>query len=192
MAPIICCIDGNIGAGKSTVLNVLSEKGYAVFQEDLSDWIWCLERYYSDQDRWAFTLQMAILKSMSSQYKKINTMPNDVVFIERSPISSMIFTKTIFKAGNLTEQELALVQEFNELVGWKPDLTFKLDTCAEKCLERIKSRNRPCEQNITLDYLNLLEQEYNQLDSVSISTDLGPEDTCKIIMYLITNFYTYR
>ena len=40
VVPLICCIDGNIGAGKSTILNKLKEEGYLVFEEDsgLSNW----------------------------------------------------------------------------------------------------------------------------------------------------------
>jgi deoxyadenosine/deoxycytidine kinase len=158
------CIDGNIGAGKSTVLDELKSRGYWVFQEDLPNWNWCLDLYYKDPKRWAFTLQMAILNSMTKQYDIIKNLPNDLVFIERSPASGMVFTRNSLLNGDLTFPEFLLVENFYNRIGLISTKTFKINTPVDECLKRIKSRNRQCEQEISLLYLQQIDDEYNSLD----------------------------
>ena len=62
--PKIICIDGLIGAGKSTILEKLKKKGYYVFKENLDEWGYFLDLFYKNKPRWAFTLQIAILNNL--------------------------------------------------------------------------------------------------------------------------------
>jgi deoxyadenosine/deoxycytidine kinase len=169
MYPKIYCIDGNIGAGKSAVLDELSSRGYFVYKEELESWGWCLANYYSDFDRWAFTLQMAILQSMANQHINIKATNAPVVFIERSPASGMVFTRNSFRRGFLSANEMSLVESFYNLFGWAPHTTFKIDTLVEKCFERIVNRARECERDLTIDYLRVLEEEYNSTKYTSVA-----------------------
>ena len=59
---MIVVIDGNIGCGKSTVLDALSERGFLVHKEAIE--MWPLEKFYEDQSRWAFMMQIAVFDSM--------------------------------------------------------------------------------------------------------------------------------
>jgi deoxyadenosine/deoxycytidine kinase len=109
----IFCIDGNIGAGKTTILNELKNRGYCVYEEELSEWGELLNRFYSDQKRWMCTLQVAILHSMQQQYKNlVQTQDNNqkIVFIERSPQSSMIFVKNGVKQGFIDNEEANVIK----------------------------------------------------------------------------------
>lgn len=163
MSPYIICIDGNIGAGKTTLLNKLEQKGYVIFKEPIHSWIWILTNCYSDPKRWAFTLQTAILQSMSELKKQIEESNSKLVFVERCPVSTIAFTDMWYSQGCLSEGELKLIQNLYDLIGWIPDLTIMLNTNSNKCLERITSRGRDCEKSMTLNHLIEVESKYNNI-----------------------------
>lgn len=159
----IFCIDGNIGAGKTTILNELKNRGYCVYEEELSEWGELLNRFYSDQKRWMCTLQVAILHSMKQQYKKLIQTPEDFVFIERSPQSSMIFVKNGVKQGFIDDEEANVISNIYNDLYWKPDKVFYLNTDVNLCYDRMKLRGRECEKSVTKDYLQFIHDEYSQL-----------------------------
>lgn len=161
----ICCIDGNIGAGKTTILNELKLRGYPVFEEELKDWGELLNRFYFDQKRWMCTLQIAILHSMSKQYEKIQNHSSPIVFIERSPQSSMIFVKNGVNQGFLDNEEANVIKNIYNALYWKPDKVFYLNTDVDVCYERMKKRGRDCEKNVTKEYLKFIQTEYLSLYS---------------------------
>jgi deoxyadenosine/deoxycytidine kinase len=183
MPPIVCCIDGNIGAGKTVVLDELERRGYAVFREDISGWGWCLNAYYADQKRWATTLQVAILSSMAVQKRKISSITAPVVFIERSPVSGMVFTRVNFKRGFITADELKLIESLQQHIGWRPDVTMMLTTPVDICVDRISKRNRDCEKEVDASYLIDLAHEYALAPGVTYldHTGLRAEIADKVI-----------
>lgn len=174
----IYCIDGNIGAGKTTILNELKLKGFCVFEEDLSQWGELLRRFYLEPKRWMCTLQTAILHSMNQQYTKLidietsieksfeiekNRAAEAIVFIERSPQSSMIFVKNGVKQGFLDNEEANVIKNIYDVLHWKPDKVFYLNTDLDVCFERMKKRGRECEKNVTKEYLQFIQIEYSNL-----------------------------
>jgi len=183
---LICCIDGNIGAGKSTVLAELNRRGYRVFKEELTSWGWCLSNYYQDPKRWAFTLQMAILRSMANQYSAINADDAKVVFVERSPESGMIFTRNSWRHGNMTTDEMNIVGDFYKLFGWTPHITIKLHTPVELCLARVMDRNRACEKSITINYLRDLDREYETLNAIRIDGTVSAVEIADTITDIVS------
>lgn len=83
---IIISLDGNIGAGKSSILKELKNIGYIIFPEDIDTWQPILDNFYNDPKRWSFTLQIAIINNLRDQYNQINELlqTNSFVFIEKS------------------------------------------------------------------------------------------------------------
>jgi deoxyadenosine/deoxycytidine kinase len=159
--PRICCIDGNIGTGKSTVLNKLKDEGYLVFEEDLSNWGTLLDFFYQDPKRWMCTLQIKILTSMRSQYERMRAHKGDTyVFVERSPISSMIFIENGVKNGCLTKDEETLIHDIYDRLAWKPDISFYINTDVDTCFARMRTRNRECERDVDISYLQFLHEGY--------------------------------
>ena len=170
MAPYIVCIDGNIGAGKSTLLAELKKKGYAVFEEDTTgnarhDWLWALDNAYADPKRWAFTLQIAVLKSMATQRDQMERMDEPIVFIERCPVSTMVFTNIWYEKGCLTPNELRLIEGIYELVKWEPDYTIVIDTPPDECYMRMNDRGRKCETDLPFSHIVSVDSEYSKLYS---------------------------
>lgn len=168
--PYIVCIDGNIGAGKSSLLNELESKGCTVFREQndgsyINDWLWALDNCYSDPKRWAFTLQISIIMSMAEQKRSIDKINQPIVFIERCPLSTIVFTNIWRNQGCLTDREFNLINELNSMLEWKPDLTLMLTTPPHECFQRVVKRGRECETGISLDYITRVANEYDRVYS---------------------------
>lgn len=99
-------LEGNIGAGKTSILQKLQDMGFKVVFENLEAWSPFLELFYSDQSRWSFALQTVILEDMNRQKRSAESYDlSEVpyVFFERSPASSMIFARLTHASGNLTD-----------------------------------------------------------------------------------------
>jgi deoxyadenosine/deoxycytidine kinase len=184
--PKICCIDGNIGAGKSTVLNELKSRGYLVFEEDLDNWGTLLEKCYSDPKRWMCSLQIKILHSMRNQFEIISEHDNlyhKFIFIERSPLSSMIFVENGFLNGNLDSEELDLICQVYKNLFWNPDISLYIETSVEECFKRKIKRNRKCESGVSKNYLQYLHEKYVELYKKSDKCFIidGQSKTSKIV-----------
>jgi len=163
MAPYIICIDGNIGAGKSTILDEMKNRGYTVYTEDIHDWMWVLDKCYIDSTRWAFTLQIAALNSMVSQKKYIDQLESQIVFVERCPVSTMVFTNTWYSKGCLTDDEYILLKKVYELVTWSPNITFMMTTDCNTCYDRMNCRGRTCEKSLSIEHLKEVQNQYDAL-----------------------------
>jgi deoxyadenosine/deoxycytidine kinase len=187
MDPIICCIDGNIGAGKTTVLQELKRRGHIVFEEDVDDWLPLLERFYADQARWSFALQLKILHSLSSQYERMKCIKAPVVFVECSPKSCSIFSRNAHDCKFMTSVEYNLFNDYyRSLNPWKPDVLINLKTSVDKCLERISLRSRVGETVIDRNYLSQLESLYaevfDETETVLVDGHQSPEQIADQIL----------
>lgn len=144
-------IDGNIGSGKSTQLDLLKTKGFKIFKEPIDDWP--LELFYSDKSRWGFLLQMKILLSFAHA-------PQNHIF-ERSMLSSKdVFWWNLRANEIVTEAEDKIYKEWYHKVAWYPTVTIYLSSSPEKCYERIQSRNQSGDVGVTLKYLQDIHMYY--------------------------------
>lgn len=164
--PKIICIDGNIGCGKSTLVQKLA-KSYLAFEEPVKKWS-ILKDFYENQEDYAFPFQLQILFSYHDIYKKIWNI-NDVVVIERSPYSSKnIFLKLLSSKypNSFTENKLEVYNEIYEKLKFKIDyfIYIKIEEPTE-LMTRIKNRNRLEEANIPYDYISELNGVYNSVYS---------------------------
>lgn len=160
---VIISIMGNIGCGKSTVIkrlqreNKIDEINY--FEEPLDKWGDWLELFYSNQEKYAFSFQMKVLKDFlfSKEYSK------KPIVCERSPYESkVIFAKALLDDGKMNEKEYELLNDYHEIIAWKPDVIIYLNVSPKVCNERINVRNRKCENGIPFEYLETLHNNYEQ------------------------------
>ena len=143
-------IDGNIGAGKTTQLNMLEDLGHRVMREPIEQWP--LELFYSDPQRWGFLFQMIILDTLK--------VCDDINIYERCPVSSLkVFWEILDKHP---EEDKAYRSYFNK-IGWKPDLYIYISTPPERCIERIRARTQDGDTSVSLDYLKILEEKYMKM-----------------------------
>lgn len=158
----VVCVDGNIGAGKSSALCKLSKLGYTVYEEP-HDWL-LLDKCYKNPREWSCVFQMSVLRSMAEMKLSFEQQTSETVFIERCPESCMVFTDKLHADGYMTDDEHSRVVQLYETIGWKPDLTILIDTPAEECFARMKQRGRDCEKNVTIDYIKSLADGYAKLN----------------------------
>ena len=154
-------VEGNIGAGKTSFATMISQDFNAkLILERFKDNPF-LPKFYEDQSRYAFSLEMSFL---ADRYQQLSDdlaqydLFKDFVISDYDVFKSLIFAKI-----TLQEDEYSLYHKlfnlmYKELV--KPDLYIYLYQDTERLLENIKKRGRDYEQNIGKDYLTQINKSY--------------------------------
>ena len=152
--------EGPIGAGKTTLAQLLAmHLGATLILEDV-DGNEFLPDFYADRERWALGTQLAFL---ISRYEQLRTIPPS----RSKPVVSD-YTKAkdpIFARALLHDREVELYERLS--VGLdasvsRPDLTVYLDARNDVLLDRIRRRNRPYETSIDAAYLEALRNAYTR------------------------------
>ena len=154
-------IEGVIGAGKTSLARLLSEKHNAKLVLEQFEENPFLPKFYEDRQRYAFQTQLAFL---ASRFKQQQNMLSKDLF-QSTTISDYIFDKDrIFARLNLDDDEMGLYDNiFNIMSGIsaQPDLIIFIQSSVERLLENIDKRGRDYERHITEDYLRELNDAYN-------------------------------
>ncbi len=181
---LLCSIEGNIGAGKSTSLSYLRDKhGHTIMLEDISEWGFLLKKFYADPVKWSFVLQVAILDNMCRQVKALiqssSTSKNPIVLMERSPASSYLFAYNSHVSGHMTRTQFQTYRVyFMERVRELPPIAHVyIKLSHPKCFERVKKRCRKGEKPITRSYLQKLEELHDKMFMGSSHTIICEGDT---------------
>ena len=165
-------IEGNIGAGKTTLTTRIAEDFNAkTVLERFADNPF-LPKFYEDQSRYAFPLEMSFL---ADRYQQISDdLAQFDLFKDFIIADYHIFKSLIFAKVTLTEDEYRLYRKLFEIIYKempKPDLYIYLYQNTERLLENIKIRGRSYEQEIPADYLDKINRGY--LDYIKSQTDLN-------------------
>lgn len=164
--------EGNIGAGKTTLTTKIAEDFNAkTVLERFADNPF-LPKFYEDQNRYAFPLEMSFL---ADRYKQLSDdLAQFDLFKDFIVADYHIFKSLIFAKVTLQEDEFRLYKTLFDIVYRempKPDLYIYLYQNTERLLENIKKRGRSYEQNIPADYLDKINSGY--LDYIKSQTDLN-------------------
>lgn len=165
-------IEGNIGAGKTTLASKLAEDCNAkIVLERFADNPF-LPKFYKDQSRYAFPLEMSFL---ADRYQQLSDdLAQFDLFKDFVVTDYHIFKSLIFAKVTLQEDEFRLYKNLFEIVHKempKPDLYVYLYQNTERLLENIKKRGRNYEQEIPADYLEKINQGY--LDYIKTQSNLN-------------------
>jgi deoxyadenosine/deoxycytidine kinase len=165
-------IEGNIGAGKTTLTNKLAEDFNAkTVLERFADNPF-LPKFYQDQSRFAFPLEMSFL---ADRYQQISDdLAQFDLFKDFIVADYHIFKSLIFAKVTLAEDEFRLYRNLFDIIYKempKPDLYIYLYQSTEKLLENIKQRGRSYEQEIPAEYLIKINSGY--LDYIKSQRDLN-------------------
>ena len=165
-------IDGVIGVGKTTLVNMLTErfKGKAVYE--IVEENPFLADFYHDAKRYAFQTQMFFLLS---RYRQQQEMPQRELF-HQLLVSDYIFAKDkIFAYLNLEDRELFLYEKIVTLMERdipKPDLVIYLKSDPDRLMKNIKKRDRPFEREMKYEYIDSLNKAYNKFFNFYKTTPL--------------------
>jgi deoxyadenosine/deoxycytidine kinase len=143
-------IDGHIGSGKSTQLDMLRHIGFNVITEPIEKWP--LELFYSDPERWGLLFQLTILQTLKTE--------DGFRIYERCPLSSRdVFWKTMKK----TELENKVYLAEFDFHAWRPDVYIYISKDPELCHEHIQTRSQRGDSGVSLEYLQSLDKCYTDM-----------------------------
>ncbi len=165
-------IEGNIGAGKTTLANLLSNHFNArLILEEFAENPF-LPKFYENQEQYAFPLELFF---MAERYKQLKDLLQTKDIFQQVTISDYLFTKCLlFAKVNLPNEEFRLYQKLFDIINpqiVQPEILIYLHSPVHKLQENIKTRNRQYEQNIPNDYLFSLQETYtNYIKQHNIKT----------------------
>ena len=156
-------IEGNIGAGKTTLAHMLSKHFNArLILEEFADNPF-LPKFYENPGQYAFPLELFF---MAERYKQLKELLQTKDMFQHITVSDYLFTKCLlFAKVNLVDEEFRLYQKLFDIINpqiIQPDILIYLHTPVNKLQENIKKRNRDYEQAIPNDYLFTLQETYTQ------------------------------
>jgi len=156
-------VAGNIGAGKTSLAERISERmGWKCAFESVADNPY-LADFYQDMHEWAFHLQIFFLGHRAGQYLKMANDPQSVVFDRTIYEDECIFARALYHMGNVEERDYLSYRRVFDLITSQlppPDLLIYLKAPVSVLMKRIHSRARSIETGITGDYLTLLDSFY--------------------------------
>ena len=178
-------IDGLIGAGKSTQVDIIHKKlGIPVVKEPIEEWP--LELFYSNPSRWGFMMQVAVLNSFV-KFKDI-----DGIF-ERSPESTRsVFWQNLVDSGIVTQKEDEIFQKLFKNLEWKPDVTILIEKDPKLCYEHIQNREQEGDNGVSLEYLEQLNKYYQKFKSKEVITVNGNQSIEKVSEEILKKISTIR
>lgn len=154
-------IEGNIGAGKTTLSQMLAEDyGFKLLLEEFADNPF-LPHFYQNPDRYAFPVELFF---MTERHKQLQQELAQRDLFQEGIVSDYIFFKTLlFARNNLNTEEYRLFQRLFNILNAafpKPDLLVYLHRSVDRLMDNIRKRGRSFEQEIEPSYLQQIQQSY--------------------------------
>lgn len=212
---MIITLEGNIGAGKSSLLakleNVTFDEPHTIMLEPVEDWMnfhskpghkSLFEMFYEDKKRYGFSFQMYALKSRFEHFLKVvQTNPDKLILCERCPLTDCnIFAKLLRDEGVISEHEFAVYESWYKFVM----NTINIDIAGiiylrvepDVCVKRINKRNRKGEQCMEKKYVEHLHTQHedwlSHIDNIHIVDGNGPECDIEGIRAYVNNIIKQR
>ena len=167
------CVEGTIGAGKSTFMQLIADHlaHTSVALEPMYAWQKdphgqaLLERFYANPQRWAYTIEMFALSHRVKEHMLEQARQQPFRIIERSIYTShFVFARNGYDNGYMNDDEWTLCNDwFHSIVPGRchpPNGFIYLRLHPEVAFERVKKRGWDSERHLTLDYLKQLHERY--------------------------------
>jgi deoxyguanosine kinase len=154
-------IEGNIGAGKTTLAGMISEQYNArLILEHFGDNPF-LPKFYDDPEKYSFPLELSFL---ASRYKQLNEEIGSQELFKTFTVADYYFMKSlVFATSTLKEDEFNLYRQIFYIIYGslpKPDIYVYLHLSTDRLLRNIEKRGRNYEKSITKDYLQKIQESY--------------------------------
>jgi len=158
-------VAGNIGAGKTTLTELLSKHyKWIPHFEDVEHNPY-LNDFYDDMPRWSFQLQIYFLNSRLNQLIEIRNGTETVIQDRTIYEDAYIFAPNLHEMGLMSKRDFDNYAKFFatlKTMVQPPDLLVYLQASVPTLVGQIQSRGREYEENIRLDYLKRLNEYYNK------------------------------
>lgn len=158
-------IAGNIGCGKTTLTRMLSQHyGWTPKYESVT-YNPYLEDYYKDIERWSYNLETYFLAQRFQDLLDISK-SDEVIIQDRTIMEGVhIFVANNKAMGNLSDRDYeTYMQLFNLMMSLvrEPDLLIYLKSSVPHLVSQIQKRGRDYEKSISIEYLNNLNERYDE------------------------------
>ena len=158
-------VAGNIGAGKSTLVKLLSERlGWQPFYEPVANNPY-LADFYKDMNSWSFHSQVFFLTHRLCVYQELSAWPTSVILDRSLYEDAEIFAGNLFAQGYLNERDYKTYQQlYSILLNFlpTPDVIIYLRCSVSTLMDRIHKRGRDFERSMDSSYLETLNQSYEK------------------------------
>lgn len=158
-------IAGNIGAGKTTLTELLAKHyGWQPHFEDVADNPY-LDDFYANMERWSFNLQVYFLNSRFRQIIDFRQSEKDIIQDRTIYEDAFIFAPNLHRMGLLSSRDFQNYQSLFALMETfiqPPDLLIYLRSSISNLVKQIQKRGREYENSISIDYLNKLNERYEK------------------------------
>jgi len=158
-------IVGNIGAGKTTLAELLAKSyGWDPLYEAVDNNPY-LEDFYNDMKRWSFNLQIYFLNSRYRQLMDLQKSGRNVVQDRTIYEDAFIFAENLHDMGLMTTRDYDNYRAiFDNMTAYikPPDLLVYLKASVPTLVNNIQRRGREYETGIRLDYLSKLNEKYQK------------------------------
>lgn len=154
-------IEGVVGVGKTSLMEILVSEGYTPFEEPVIDNP-ILEKFYHNRKRYSFPLQVFFLNRRFEQLREASKLNN--VVMDRSIYGDAIFAKLLNENNELSDIEYNIYEElFDNMIQFtkSPKLIVYLEASTDEAIKRINMRGRDYEQEVERDYWENLNHKYN-------------------------------
>jgi len=158
-------VAGNIGAGKTTLTELLSKHYKWIPQFEDVDHNPYLYDFYEDMPRWSFNLQIFFLNSRLNQLLEIQRGTETIIQDRTIYEDANIFAPNLHDMGLMDKRDFTNYYTFFETLKSMvkpPDLLIYLNASVPTLVAQIQKRGREYEENIRLDYLKKLNEFYNK------------------------------
>lgn len=156
-------IAGNIGSGKTSLTEILSEKtGMKAYFEDSDNPY--IGDFYEDMSRWSFNLQIYFLGNRIRQAMQILDEGNDLIQDRTIYEDAYIFAANLHEMGLMSSRDFDTYMKIFDLstkMISKPDLLIYLKAGVPTLVSQIRKRGRAYEMGIMDEYLERLNVKYN-------------------------------
>ncbi len=158
-------VAGNIGAGKTTLTELLSKHYRWIPQFEDVDHNPYLNDFYEEMPRWSFNLQIYFLNSRLNQLLEIQSGTETVIQDRTIYEDAHIFAPNLHEMGLMSKRDFNNYFQFFQTLKrmvQPPDLLIYLQASVPTLVGQIQKRGREYEENIRLDYLKRLNDLYNK------------------------------
>lgn len=158
-------VAGNIGAGKTTLTEMLSKHYRWIPHFEDVDQNPYLFDFYEDMPRWSFNLQIYFLNSRLTQLLEISRGTETVIQDRTIYEDANIFAPNLHEMGLMSKRDYENYYDFFQTLRQMvqpPDLLIYLQASVPTLVGQIQKRGREYEENIRLDYLKRLNEYYNK------------------------------